>query len=61
MKIPKQKKYWIINETEVYLVRIIKTGEIIERFRTKAAALTNLSRIEEEVFEKLEIIKNENL
>jgi len=59
VKMNKKMKMSIhVKERGSYLIKVVRTGEIVEKFRVKAAALTNLSRLRKEVGEDIEIVKN---
>jgi len=46
-----------VNQTEKYLVRIVRTKEIIAKFRLKQTAIEHLSCLKKIYVERLEIIK----
>ena len=45
------------NEKGSYVIRIIKTGEVIEKFRVKGTALSMLSHYENIIMEELEVVE----
>jgi len=45
------------NKEGTWRIRIIETGEVVEKYRTKSAAMCDLPRVQKIVIQKCEVVR----
>ena len=58
LKYPSLQPY---NKKATWLIVVIKTGEVVGKFRTKSTAIFEMPKIQKIIFEKCEVKRNEGL